>query len=69
MIRLVVDRTEPLRAELLSFLQSVRDGTPPVVTGWHGLEALQVAEALLRSSETGSGTALVEPRERVAAGG
>jgi UDP-N-acetylglucosamine 3-dehydrogenase len=67
MIRLIVDRTEPLRAELSSFVRSVRDGTAPEVTGADGLAALEVAEALLRSSEAGCDPVVVNrPVEMVA---
>jgi UDP-N-acetylglucosamine 3-dehydrogenase len=52
-IRLVIDRTEPLRAELVSFLSSVRHGSRPEVTGEDGLQVLLVAEALLQSAARG----------------
>jgi UDP-N-acetylglucosamine 3-dehydrogenase len=55
-IRLVIDRTEPLRAELMSFLSSVRRGSRPEVTGEDGLQVLLLAEALLRSAARGSAT-------------
>src|SRR5215213_2725247 len=34
---------EPLRAEIVSFLESVRDGTPPAVSGIEGRNALSLA--------------------------
>ena len=41
------DRTaEPLRAELSEFLNSVRNGTTPKVTGRHGLDAVVVASEI-----------------------
>jgi hypothetical protein len=35
--------TEPLRAELLAFVDSVRDGKPPAVTGEEGVASLEIA--------------------------
>jgi UDP-N-acetylglucosamine 3-dehydrogenase len=52
MIRLVTERDEPLRAELRSFMGSVRTGTAPEVSGEDGLQALLAAEALLESANT-----------------
>jgi len=34
---------EPLRAEIVSFLESVRDGKPPAVSGFEGRNALSLA--------------------------
>jgi predicted dehydrogenase len=34
---------EPLRAEIVSFLDSARDGTPPAVSGFEGRNALSLA--------------------------
>lgn len=41
---------EPLKAELTAFLNSVRDGTPPPVTGEDGLANLEVALRCLESA-------------------
>ncbi len=41
---------EPLKAELQAFLASVRDGTPPPVTGEDGLANLEVALRCLESA-------------------
>lgn len=68
MIRLVTERDEPLRAELRSFVHSVRTGTKPEVTGEHGLRALLAAEALLESARTGRVTTVEDAREPVLAG-
>jgi len=62
-IRLVTQRDEPLRAELRSFVQSVRDGTPPLVSGVDGLRALVAAEALLAAAACGQTTSLPEVDE------
>jgi predicted dehydrogenase len=68
MIRLVTERVEPLRAELQSFVRSVRDDTPPEVTGADGLRALLAAEALLAAARTRSVIAVADPRQVVLAG-
>lgn len=39
---------EPLKLELESFIQSIRQGTPPVVSGEHGHDALEVALEITR---------------------
>ncbi len=43
---------EPLKLELESFVNSIRDDTAPAVTGEDGLKALTIAEAALESSRT-----------------
>jgi UDP-N-acetylglucosamine 3-dehydrogenase len=43
---------EPLKEELLSFVQHVVDDHKPEITGVDGLNALRVCEAALKSSET-----------------
>jgi len=45
--KLKVKKREPLAAELESFVGSVRDGTPSLVPGEHGLRALSVAERIV----------------------
>jgi predicted dehydrogenase len=42
-----IDRSEPLRKEIIAFLAAVRGEAAPVVTGEEGLEALGVAERVL----------------------
>ena len=44
-----VDRSEPLRKEIVSFLAAVRGEGKPAVTGEEGLAALDVAERMLES--------------------
>ncbi len=39
---------EPLKLELESFIQSIRQGIPPVVSGEHGHDALEVALEITR---------------------
>jgi UDP-N-acetylglucosamine 3-dehydrogenase len=49
-VRFVTEHVEPLRAELASFVHSVRTKSKPLVTGLDGLRALVVAEAILESA-------------------
>jgi predicted dehydrogenase len=44
-----VDQSEPLRKEIVSFLDAVQGKAAPPVTGGEGLEALDVAERILES--------------------
>ncbi len=44
---LVVDDIEPLRAEIDSFINAVRTGEPPAVTGADGLAAVTLAEDIV----------------------
>lgn len=49
MIRQVVTKVEPLRAELEAFLAAVRGEAPVTVTGLASLKALEAAQALVTS--------------------
>jgi UDP-N-acetylglucosamine 3-dehydrogenase len=49
MIRHVVAKKEPLRAELEAFLAAVRGEMPVAVTGEDGLKALELAQAVVTS--------------------
>ena len=49
MIRYVVAKQEPLRAELEAFVAAVREGVPVPVTGADGLKALALAQAVVTS--------------------
>ncbi|HAS81671.1 MAG TPA: oxidoreductase [Verrucomicrobia bacterium] len=44
-----IDKSEPLAAELRSFVDCVRRRSDPVVTGRHGMEALQLAMAICQT--------------------
>jgi predicted dehydrogenase len=44
---------EPLRAELVAFLDAIERRTVPLVDGTDGMEAVQVVEAALESARTG----------------
>jgi predicted dehydrogenase len=41
------ESSNPIQQELAEFVQSVREGTPPRVSGQQGLEAVQVAQRIL----------------------
>lgn len=49
MVRHVVAKKEPLRAEQEAFLESVRDDTPVPVSGEDGLRALELAKTIVQS--------------------
>jgi UDP-N-acetylglucosamine 3-dehydrogenase len=51
MIRHIVAKKEPLRAEQEAFLASVRGEAPVTVTGLDGLKALELAEAIVTSGQ------------------
>jgi UDP-N-acetylglucosamine 3-dehydrogenase len=53
MVRLRIDKTEPLRAELDRFIRSTRGEAPPLVTGEDGLAALRIARNLVQSGIEG----------------
>jgi predicted dehydrogenase len=44
---LQIDDQEPIRAEIEAFLNSVRTGTPPIVTAEDGLAAVETAERII----------------------
>jgi predicted dehydrogenase len=44
-----LDRVEPLKAELESFVRCVREGGAPLVSGEDGLRALEVAGRILEA--------------------
>jgi predicted dehydrogenase len=58
MIRHVVAKKEPLRAELEAFLAAVRGAAPAPVSGRDGLRALELAQAIVCSGETHQPVAL-----------
>jgi UDP-N-acetylglucosamine 3-dehydrogenase len=49
MVKVRLDKKEPLRAELESFVRCVVDGTEPAVTGADGLYAIDLALTLVES--------------------
>lgn len=66
MRHLPVGHDEPLRAELIAFLDAVRGGTP-AVTGEEGVASLEIATRCLESRTKASAT-VVRPAPRRAAG-
>ena len=44
-----VGHDEPLRAELISFVDAVRNGKPPAVTGEEGVASLEIATRCLEN--------------------
>jgi predicted dehydrogenase len=60
-IKIRLDRQEPLAAELGAFVAAVRGEGPLVVTGWDGLEALRLAEAIGRSGQEHRELTLARP--------
>ena len=50
MRHLSVGHAEPLRAELMSFVGAIADGTPPAVTGEQGVASLEVAIQCLEAT-------------------
>ncbi len=63
MIRLSIDRIEPLRAQLAAFVEAIRTDSEPFVTGEDGLAALALAQSLVESGQSGS---FVQPQTLVA---
>jgi len=51
MIRYVIPKKEPLRAELEAFVAAVREEIPVPVTGEDGLKALALAQAIVTSGQ------------------
>ena len=51
MVRLRIDRKEPLRVELESFIRCIANDTTPVVSGADGLHALAVVQKIVESGE------------------
>lgn len=49
MIRYVVEKREPLRAEQEAFIQAIQKDTPVPVSGQDGLKALELAQAIVQS--------------------
>ena len=55
MIRYPISQREPLQVELESFVRSVRDDEPFLVSGEDGLQALILAQRLLKAARDGQG--------------
>jgi predicted dehydrogenase len=62
MRHLSVGHAEPLRAELVAFLEAVRNGKEPAVTGEEGVASLEIAIRCLNGTQA----AVRKPVRRVA---
>jgi predicted dehydrogenase len=62
MRRIPIEKREPLRVELESFVRAVRDGTPPDVSPEDALAAIEVSEALICSAANGVAVELAPQR-------
>ncbi|MDR3691926.1 MAG: Gfo/Idh/MocA family oxidoreductase [Fimbriimonas sp.] len=49
----IAPHEDPYYLELSGFIRAVKDGTPPLVTGEDGIEALRISLAALESAKTG----------------
>jgi UDP-N-acetylglucosamine 3-dehydrogenase len=59
-----VGHEEPLRAELLAFIDAVRTGKPPAVTGEEAVASLEIAIQCLESRPAAAAPSLVPAKER-----
>lgn len=59
-IREKIEKREPLRLEIEDFVQAVREGRPPRVSGEEALQVLKIAQALVQSGQTNQ---LIEMRQ------
>lgn len=59
MIRLRIEKKEPLRAELESFVEAIIDDREPLVTGSDGLKTLTLAQWMVRSGQTNEAIRIV----------
>jgi UDP-N-acetylglucosamine 3-dehydrogenase len=64
MVRYQIPHAEPLRVELLSFLDAVASGRPVEVGAADGIRALRLATQLMESAEQGKVIELAPARER-----
>jgi predicted dehydrogenase len=55
---IAIEKREPLRTELETFVAAVRDGTPVAVTADDGIAAMAAAEALVTAAKTGTSVLL-----------
>jgi UDP-N-acetylglucosamine 3-dehydrogenase len=52
MVRLRIERREPLREELVSFVEAIRSDSEPLVSGADGLAAVALAQTLVEAGRT-----------------
>jgi UDP-N-acetylglucosamine 3-dehydrogenase len=65
MRHLSVGHAEPLRAELLAFINAIRDGKPPAVSGEEGVISLEVAVRCLEQDAARRTISIPKPRSLV----
>jgi len=65
MRHLPVGHDEPLRAELIAFLQAVRSGAAPAVTGNEGVASLEIAARCLETSARPAASSVSKGPRRV----
>jgi len=53
MVRLSIERREPLQVEVASFVEAIRTDTEPLVTGADGLTAVALAQSLAEAGQRG----------------
>jgi len=66
MRHLPVGHDEPLRAELIAFVDAVRSGTVPAVTGEEGVASLEIATQCLETPAKPAASASQKEPRRVA---
>jgi len=66
MRHLSVGHDEPLRSELIAFVNAIRDGKPPAVTGEEGVASLEIAIRCLEGRPAASTAYEQKARRRVA---
>ncbi|MBD3164406.1 gfo/Idh/MocA family oxidoreductase [Candidatus Woesearchaeota archaeon] len=54
MVRFKIDRKEPLKAEIEHFIDCIENKSEPLVKGEDGLKAIELAHAIIRSSNENS---------------
>ncbi len=70
-----IEESEPLKAEIRSFIDAIVCGTPPKTDGWNGLRVVEVLEAADRSLRDSGGHVRIEhlepprPHRKAAANG
>jgi predicted dehydrogenase len=66
MRHLSVGHDEPLRSELIAFVNAIREGKPPAVTGEEGVASLEIAIRCLDGKPVGSAEPRLKRPRRVA---
>jgi hypothetical protein len=67
MRHLSVGHDEPLRAELIAFIDAVRDGKEPAVTGEQAVASLEIATRCLDSRTAATAATRQKRQQRIVA--